>query len=138
MTLHPLFKSIIAIIAGILVGAILSVATDAILENTGVFPSFADQQANGSPTWVLVVATVYRTIYTILSGYVGAKLAPSHPMRHATILGVIALLANLGGGIAMWKLGQHWYPMLLTVLALPSTWLGGKLYLHQKAKPAVM
>ncbi|MDB4978128.1 MAG: hypothetical protein JWM56_314 [Candidatus Peribacteria bacterium] len=134
MIAKTLLKSIGAVLAGMLAGAILSVATDAILENTGVFPTFADQQANGSPTWLLLWATFYRTIYTILGGYITARLAPGNGKRLALILGILGVLANAGGGIAMWQLGQHWYPFLLAVLSVPSTLLGWKLYDWQKTR----
>lgn len=120
-------RSLLVILAGIVIGAVLSVGTDAVLEATGVFPSLADQQANGSPWWVLAIATVYRNAYTIVSGYVGAKIAPRAPMLHAKILGVIAVVANAAGGVAMWELGQHWYPVALAVCAFPCAWYGGKL-----------
>lgn len=122
-----IFRSIGVIFLGIAIGAILSVATDFILENTGVFPSFAEQQANGSPTWLLLWATLYRTIYTILGCYVAACLAPNHPMRHAMILGILGFIANIAGGIAMWHLGQHWYPIALAILSLGAGWVGGML-----------
>lgn len=127
MSSTKIFQSIGALLAGMLTGAILSVATDAILENTGIFPTLAEQQALGSPTWLLLWATLYRTIYTILGCYLAARLAPSKPMRHAMILGVLGFVANIAGGIAMWDLGQHWYPIALAVLSLIAGWVGGKL-----------
>lgn len=127
MSSIKIFRSIGALLAGMLTGAILSVATDAILENTGIFPTLAEQQALGSPTWLLLWATLYRTIYTILGCYIAARLAPSKPMRHAMILGVLGFVANIAGGIAMWGLGQHWYPIALAVLSLMAGWIGGKL-----------
>lgn len=58
-----------------------------------------------------------------------ALLAPTRPMRHALAGGVLGVLANLAGLIATWnagpQFGPHWYPIALTVLALPSAWAGG-------------
>ena len=56
-----------------------------------------------------------------------AKLAPSRPMTHAIVLGAIGTAAALAGVIAEWKAGNQWYPIALVVLALPQSWLGGKL-----------
>ncbi|MDB4978112.1 MAG: hypothetical protein JWM56_298 [Candidatus Peribacteria bacterium] len=113
-------------------GAVLSTLTDSIFEHTGLVPGIAEQKAHGSPAWYLSLAIIYRSIYTVLSGWLSARLAPNNPMRYAIILGIIAVLANLGGTIAMWSIGQHWYPIILTVLAFPSAWLGGKLYVRRK------
>lgn len=121
-----ILRSIGAILAGIVSGAVLSVATDSFIEASGVVPSFADQFAHGSPAWFLALAIVYRSAYTVVGGYVGAALAPYHPMRHAMILGVLGVIANLAGGAAMLDHGQTWYPVALAALAFPSAWLGGR------------
>ncbi len=125
MSSKKIFQSIGALLAGMLLGALLSIGTDTILESTGIFPSLAEQQAMGSPTWLLLWATLYRTIYTFLGCALAARLAPSHPARHALILGVMGFVANIAGGIAMWNLGQHWYPIALAVLSLVCGWAGG-------------
>ncbi len=132
MHLKTLLKSIGSILAGMILGAVLSITTDTILETTGLFPSFAEQQANGSPTWLLLWATLYRTIYTVLGCYLCARLAPNNPMRHAIILGILGFIANIAGGIAMWHLGQHWYPIMLAVLSLGAGWVGGQLRMVKK------
>lgn len=125
------FKGVGAILVGVLVGAVLSIVTDLILESTGVYPSMQQQATSGGfhIWWMVLLAIVYRTLYTILSGYVGAWLAPSHPMRYAIALGIIAFAANILGLIVTWNqnLGPAYYPIVLAVLAFPAAWYGGKL-----------
>ena len=76
------FKSIGAIFAGFLVVVVLSIATDAILEATGVF----GPPSQGLFTlWMILLAIAYRTIFTVAGGYVAAMLAPEStdaPRRH--------------------------------------------------------
>jgi putative Mn2+ efflux pump MntP len=121
-------KSIGAFLAGMLTVVILSIGTDAILENIGVFPSFDEQQKNGLFDWrLLLLALVYRCIYTIAGGYVTARLAPSNPMRHVIVLGSVGTVLATIGAIVGWHLSSHWYPIALVITALPCTWLGGKL-----------
>jgi hypothetical protein len=52
-------------------------------------------------------------------------------MLHVMILGVLGLIASLAGAIAtgnkMEIYGPHWYPVALVALALPQSWLGGKI-----------
>jgi hypothetical protein len=78
-----------------------------------------------------VFATVYRTIYTVLGGYVTARLAPYRPMTHVWILSIFGLLAAITGALATWdkgpEFGPKWYPLALVILAIPSVLLGGKL-----------
>lgn len=125
MTIKSFLRSVGAILAGIIVGALLSVGTDAVLEQAGISPSFAEQLKNGPPTWLLVWATVYRTLYTTLGCYITGRLAPNNPMKHAVFVGYLGFFANVAGGIAMWSLGQHWYPFTLAVLSIASGYTAG-------------
>lgn len=123
--MKSILKSTGAVVAGFLTVVIFSMGTDFVLESTGVFPP--PQEDGLFVTWMLVVAFAYRTVYTVIGGYVTAKLAPSKPMKHAIILGLVGMVMGTLGAVAAWDLSQHWYPIALVVAALPSTWLGGKL-----------
>jgi len=124
-------KSAGAILAGMVAGALLSVGTDFIMEKTGVFPS--PGQASLS-WWMLLLALFYRGIYTMLSGYVTALLAPDNPVRHAIILGIIGFAITLLGSIANWEKSAAWYPVALILITLPCTWAGGMLAINAKSE----
>lgn len=117
-------KSIGAVLGGFLIVVILSIATDTILEKAGIFPPPTEGLFI---TWMLALAFAYRTIYTVLGGYVTAALAPTNPSKHVMILGIIGTVMGCLGIVAGWNLSQHWYPIALAVAAYPSVWLGGKL-----------
>ena len=121
---YSILKSIGAIIAGMAVGAILSVATDKILEATSIMKITPFDE---NPVWLIGLVIIYRTIFNLLGTYIAAKLAPSKPMKHAIILGIIGTLAGIIGTIAMWHIPPHWYPISLVILTMPTAWLGGKL-----------
>ena len=76
------------------------------------------------------LALSYRIVYGILGGYIAARLAPHHPMRHAMILGTLGFVVSVAGVIATlpMHLGPAWYPVALALTALPCSWLGAKLY----------
>ena len=122
------FKSIGAVVAGFITVVALSVGTDFALEALGIFPP---QNEPASYTWrMLLFALIYRSIYTVVGGYVAASLAPDRPLRHAVILGVIGIAAGTLGAMANWDkstASTAWYPIALIITALPCTWLGGKL-----------
>jgi hypothetical protein len=121
-------KSIGAILAGVITIAVLSNGTDAILEATGVFPPVKEQMEHGFTTaWMVILAFVYRLIFTVAGGYITAALAPNRPMRHAMILGIVGVVLSLLGAIATWGITPAWFSISLIVLALPCVWLGGKL-----------
>jgi len=126
-------RSIVAVLAGVIVGIALTLATDELLHLTHVFPPWGDSMAGYDGA--LLLATVYRTIYGIAASYITAKLAPHRPLLHAMVGGVLGLLVSIVGAVATWNkgpaFGPHWYPLALIVLALPSAWAGGKLRLVQ-------
>src|SRR4051812_47908588 len=109
-------RSLGAIVAGFLTVVLFSVATDTILERTGIFPSAS---AGAYGTSLLALALLYRTIYTILGGFITAYLAPQKPMRLVSILGILGTLAGIGGAVAGWNLSAHWYPIALALFAFP-------------------
>jgi hypothetical protein len=121
-----ILKGIGAILAGFIFIVISHTATDFVLEKLGIFPP---PQQGFNVTWMVVTATLYRTIYTVIGGSITAALAPDPPMRYVMILGVIGLALGTIAAIVTipMKLGPAWYPVALAVLALPSVWLGGKL-----------
>jgi hypothetical protein len=126
ISMPSFFKSTGSIVVGFLIVVVLSVGTDAVVEKLGILPPASQPEAY--TTWMLAFALFYRTVYTVLAGYITAHLAPSKPFRHATILGIIGTIAGTAGAIAGWDLSAHWYPIALAVLALPSTYLGGKIH----------
>jgi hypothetical protein len=119
---RKILRSIVAIVAGFIVVAALSTLTDTLLEKLHVFPI-----GTLYPTWMLALALLYRCAYTVLGGYVAARIALTHPMGHVMILGIIGTVAGTIGAIVGWNLSAHWYPIAIAVTAFPLTWLGGTL-----------
>ena len=120
-------RSIVAILAGAIAGIVLSLGTDILLRAAGILPPLG-QPPGDLP---LLLATAYRTVYGVLGAYIAARLAPSHPMRHAMILGCLGLVASIAGAAVAWnhtaEFGPRWYPLALVVLALPQSWAGARL-----------
>lgn len=121
------FRSIVAVVVGFVVVVVLSTATDAVMHATGVFPPMFQPMSDA----LFVLALAYRTAFTILGGYITALMAPAKPMKHAIVLGAIGMVVGTAGAVATWnkgpEFGPHWYALALIVLAIPSTWVGGKI-----------
>jgi hypothetical protein len=124
-------RSVGAVLAGALVGIILSIGTDTLLRAAGTFPALGQPMSNS----LFLIATAYRAIYGIAGAYITARLAPARPMFHALVLGSLGLIASTVGAVVTWNsvpsLGPHWYPLALIALAIPPAWLGGQLRLMQ-------
>ena len=122
-------RSILALLAGIVMGIVLSVGTDLGLHASGVAPA----QSERWPNQLLVLATAYRSIYGVIAAYVIARLAPNRPMGHALVAGALGLVVSTLGAVAAWgsTISQHWYPVTLALTTLPTAWVGAKLRLMQ-------
>ena len=134
--LAPVLRSVGAIVAGIVVNIVLSLVTDELMYLAGLAPRVGQRMSDP----MLAVAAGYRTVYAILASYVIAALAGRRPMLHAMIGGTLGFIVSIIGVVSTWndvaKYGPHWYPISLVVTALPTAWLGAKLYLTRRAKSA--
>jgi len=127
-------RSMLALLAGFVAAVVLSLGTDFGLHAVGVWPALGQPMS----AQLLLLATVYRTIYGVISAYIVARLAPRRLLEHALIGGAIGMVLSIGGAVATWNrgLGPHWYPVALIFVALPSAWVGGRLrltYLERQA-----
>ncbi len=139
-TEHPrrLGRSIGAVLAGMFVGIVLTLATDIVLHLAGVFPPWGQSMVGFDAA--LLLATAYRTVYGVVGSYLIARFAPDRPMQHALVGGVVGLAVSIVGAAVTWNrgpaFGPHWYPLALIVLAMPQAWVGGKLRLMQLRQSA--
>jgi hypothetical protein len=116
-------KSIIAIVAGFVVIALLSLGTDALLH--AAMPQIFSATGRMESVFWLLVTEVYVFVFAVFGCWLAARLAPSHPMRHAMILGLLGLAFNVIGTIALWDEMPAWYHVVALALVLPAAWLGG-------------
>jgi hypothetical protein len=126
-TAHPrrIGRSILAVLAGLIAGIVLSLGTDELLHVAGVFPALGELFSDR----LLLIATAHRTVYNVVGSYIAARLAPNRPMAHALVGGGIGLVLATAGAVATWnneaRFGPHWYPLAIIALAMPCAWLGG-------------
>jgi hypothetical protein len=89
---------------------------------------------------LLLLATVYRTLYGVAGSYITARLAPNRPMQHVLLGCGVGLVLSIVVGAATWNrvpfLGPHWYSLALIATALPSAWVGGRLRVMQLREQA--
>jgi hypothetical protein len=119
-------RSVGAVLAGLVTVIVSHTGTDAILHASGIYPESGKVMSDG----LFALAATYRILFTILGGYVTARLAPSKSLEHALVLGGIGSVLALAGLLATFgrgpEFGPVWYPLALVVTALPSCWLGGR------------
>jgi len=128
------FQSVGAVLAGMLADAALSLGTDQVFHMLKVYPPWGERMSDA----LFSLATAYRILYSILSGYITARFASYKPMQHALVLGAIGLVVSTGGAVATWNrdLGPHWYSIVIVAIALPCAWTGARLFLRRRQLPA--
>jgi hypothetical protein len=120
-----MLRSIFAVVAGFVVVFFLSFGGDEILR--ALLPGAFDDSGRVESTLVLLLIILYVGTFAVAGCYLTARLAPSRPMRHALILGVLGLVFNIAGTITFWEVAPAWYHIVSLGLVLPFAWLGGAL-----------
>ena len=124
---RQILRRVLAVFAGIVAVAALSIGADSGMRAIGQFPPLGQPMSSA----LFLVATLYRMIFGILGCYLAALLAPFRPMWHAMAVGVVGLILSAIGLVTTWnhgpEFGPKWYPIALVVTALPCAWVGGKL-----------
>ncbi len=94
-------------------------------------PESRIQELLAAPEFILS-ATLHGSFFTGLGGYVAARLAPADPLRHAVIVGALALVLGILLATAPGEGPQPawWVDALGLLLAVPAAaaggWLGGR------------
>lgn len=122
------WRSVLAVLAGLIANVILSTATDLLMVAAGVFPPLADF---GRPELfsdsMLVLALAYRTVFGVLGCWLTARLAPTRPMAHSLSLGGIGFAIGVIGAVVTWGAWTAWYSLAIIAVTLPSAWLGARI-----------
>src|SRR5688572_11109203 len=123
MNTKQTWKSIWAVVAGLLFIIIVTTVVDIVLHVVGVHPPMGEPMTDG----LAIIASLYRLVIGIAGAWLTARLAPEHPMKYALILGVVGTILGIFGVIQTWNLGlgPRWYPISLAALAIPQCWFGG-------------
>lgn len=129
------YRSIGAVLAGLVVNALLSTATDLLLVALGVFPPLAQfGRPESFSDSLLLIALLYRTAYGVLGCYLTAHLAAQRPMAHSLALGCIGFLIGVVGAVATWGTWTSWYSLAIIAVTLPSAWLGASILQYRRSR----
>lgn len=77
-----------------------------------------------------------RTGRSVLAVFLGFVVVFVLSLGTDQLFHVLGLVLCLLGAIAMIpkELGPAWYPIALTISAVPTSWLGGVLFMHRRAQ----
>ncbi len=131
--MHPILRSILAVIVGFVVGGIVNFAIISI--NSMLFPLPAGTNTQdfaalreawaAAPLAALLLTIIAHAGGALVGAWVAAKLAGRTPLIHGLIIGVLFLL----GGISMVAMLSPtlWFTIADLSLYLPAAWLGASM-----------
>jgi hypothetical protein len=124
-------RSALAVFVGFVAVVVLSLGADEVLHLLRVYPPWGEPMYQPG---LNLLALSYRAAFTIVGGYLTARIAPHSPMRHVLIGSCIGLVIGLAGVVAaasIGGLGPMWYPVAVAVTGPLCNLLGGALYVRQ-------
>jgi hypothetical protein len=125
-------RSLFAIASGFAVVAGLSIATDFAL--IMALPSLHDDRGLTDSVTVLLLTIAYVALYIAGGGYLAARLAPAHAVRHAIAVGACGVLFLAAGSATRWDQAPLWYHVGVIAMALPCAWIGGRWCVRELAE----
>jgi hypothetical protein len=123
--LDDMARSVWAVLAGFLfIGALAAGTTKIVMSMS---PQAFDASGGTSNLALLLVMLLYSSVYGMVGCYIAARLAPSKPMIHAMILGVLGVIVTGIQTAATWGHFPAWFSVIGVASVLPLAWLGGRL-----------
>ena len=125
-----------SVLAGLVTVVALSLGADEVLHLLKVYPPWGEPMYQPG---LNLLALSYRAVFTVIGGYVTAKLATRSPMRYvaiATGIGLVLGVLGVVAAISVGGLGPIWYPIAIAVTGPPCTLLGGALYVRVRRSVA--
>ena len=124
LKMNKTVRSSFAIIAGFVTIFVLAIVTDIVLEKARAMRM---ETFSYNALWIFYLVVMCRLFYSVIGGYITAWLAPDKPVLHTTILGILTLIVTFLGTMATWHSVSHSFLIILIILPLPCTWIGGKI-----------
>lgn len=140
--MNPILKNILAVVLGWLIGSAVNMGLvltgHSVFPIEGVDPNDMEAMAEVMPSLsseYFLFPFLAHAIGTLIGAFIAAKVATTHKMTFAMVIGVIFLL----GGILVSTMipAPTWFTATdLIVAYIPMAWLGGKLATKGKTKAA--
>lgn len=118
-------RSTLAVLAGFIVWTALFLATNQITSR--IFSDRFDENLVTTDTTVLALTLALTVVYSVLAGWVTAKVASTRPVWHGVVLGVVQTVIGVAVQAGFWGVLPHWYNVLFVLFLFPATVAGARL-----------
>jgi hypothetical protein len=125
-------KQALAIVAGFVLWSVLWLCYNQLLLKAGILPATLTESFSAPMPLVILLAG--SVVFSLVSGYVTAKIAGVPYMMPALILGVLLLATGIFFQLKMWNVIPVWYNVIFLLLLIPMTLAGARM--HSSASPS--
>lgn len=131
-----MIRSILAILAGLAVIIVTSFGIEAAVTPllTKMFPDALP--SHNIPAMLFTFA--YTSLCVVAGGYVTARLAARHAVRHALILGVVQSALTIPAMLAYADKAPLWGWIVSMIIVIPAAWWGGMIYSRSGTHTSVL
>lgn len=128
-------RSILAVLAGNISWAVLFLGSNTILAS--LFPAqFKVEKISSVPFLLLLL--ILSILFSIIAGYITARIAQRKEIAHTIVLGVLQLAMGIAAQLANYEVLPLWYHIAFLLMLIPGNVFGGWLIAKQSAvNPAV-
>lgn len=119
-------KRALAVVGGFILWSVLWLCYNQLLLKAGILPSdFTRPLTAPMPLLLLLGGSV---VFSIVSGYVAARVAGVPATTPALILGILLLATGVFFQLKTWNLLPVWYNVLFLLLLIPMTLAGARMH----------
>jgi hypothetical protein len=119
-------KQALAVVAGFVLWSVLWLCYNQLLLKAGVLPSDLSRPLTAPmPLLLLLGGSV---AFSIVSGYVAARIAGVPATTTALVLGVLLLATGIFFQLKTWNLIPVWYNVIFLLLLIPMTVAGARMH----------
>jgi hypothetical protein len=110
----------LALLAGLVFVVVSSTLGDVFCHWRGILPP----HGRGMNSDHALIALGYRCVFQVMGSYLTARMAPEAPLFHSLVLNGVGTIISGVAAIAILRsnsasMGPRWYPVALTLSALP-------------------
>jgi hypothetical protein len=124
-------KQVLGVVAGFVLWSVLWLCYNQLLLKAGILPSDLSRPLTASmPLLLLLGGSV---AFSIVSGYVAARIAGVPATMPALMLGVLLLATGVFFQLKTWNLLPVWYNVIFLLLLIPMTIAGARMHSPARA-----
>lgn len=128
-------RSILSVLAGFAGWTVLWLASNAAL--AAALPNAFREDGSTDSAGLLLLILVLSVVFSVVAGYVTARLARAKAKQHGLALGLALLAVGLVAQLQFWDVMPVWYHLSFLALLVPGALLGARAHRGPTMQPGV-